>query len=325
MEWNTRVTELLGIKYPIIQGGLAYLAYADLAAAVSNAGGLGQITAMSLPGPDELRREIRKVKEMTDKPYGVNYAIGQHGRAFDHMLDVAIEEGVPVVTMTGGNPAPLLERLEGTGIKKLVLVAAVRQAQKAESLGADAVMVVGQEGGGHLGRDDVGTMVLVPRVADSVSIPVIASGGIGDGRGWMAAHALGAEGIEMGTRFIATKECVDASAAYQEALISASETGTSIIKRSIGAPARVLTGDWTDKILEIERQEPTYEALKTYISGEANRRFIHDGMSDQGFGWAGQVAGLIEDVPTVEELFGRMVQEAGRIREKWGSGTNREE
>ncbi|MFC7363648.1 MULTISPECIES: NAD(P)H-dependent flavin oxidoreductase [Bhargavaea] len=322
MEWNTRITELLGIRYPIIQGGLAYLAYADLAAAVSNAGGLGQITAMSLPGPDELRREIRRVKEMTDKPFGVNYAIGQHGRPYEHMLDVAIEEGVPAVTMTGGNPAPLLERLEGTGVRKLVLVAAVRQAQKAESLGADAVMVVGQEGGGHLGRDDIGTMVLVPRVVDSVTIPVVASGGIGDGRGWMAAHALGAEGIEMGTRFIATKECFDASDAYRKALLAASETGTSIIKRSIGAPARVLKGSWTEKILEIEQENPTYEALKSYISGEANRRFIHDGQEDEGFGWAGQVAGLIEDVPNVQELFARMVEEAGQIRARWGSGKN---
>lgn len=325
MEWNTRITELLRIRYPIIQGGLAYLAYADLAAAVSEAGGLGQITAMSLAGPEELRREIRKVREKTDQPFGVNYAIGQHGRPYEQMLDVAIEEEVPVVTMTGGNPAPLLERLEGTGIKKLVLVAAVRQAQKAESLGADAVMVVGQEGGGHLGRNDIGTMVLVPRVVDCVSIPVVASGGIGDGRGWMAAHALGAEGIEMGTRFIATKECVDASEAYQLALLSASETGTSVIKRSIGAPARALTSSWTEKILEVERNEPSYEALKHYISGEANRRLIHDGLVDEGFGWAGQVAGLIDDVPTVKQLMDRMVLEAREIRTKWGKGNDEEE
>lgn len=322
MEWNTRLTELLGIRYPIIQGGLAYLAYADLAAAVSNAGGLGQITAMSLPGPDELREEIRKVRAMTDQPFGVNYAIGQHGRPFEHMLDVAVEENVPVVTMTGGNPAPILERLSGTGIKKLVLVAAVRQAQKAESLGADAVMVVGQEGGGHLGRDDVGTMVLVPRVVDSVSIPVVASGGIGDGRGWMAAMALGAEGIEMGTRFIATKECVHASEIYKDALIAANETGTAVIKRGLGTPARALSNSWTDKILEIEEQTPTYEALKDYISGEANRRYIHEGDGEAGYGWAGQVAGLIGDVPSVRELIDRMAGEAGAIRSRWCVGAN---
>lgn len=318
MSWNTRVTELLQVKYPIIQGGLAYLAYADLAAAVSNAGGLGQITAMSLRSPDLLRAEIHKVRTLTDKPFGVNFAIGMHGTGYEEMVRVAVEEEVPVVTMTGGNPAPIFDLLAGTSIKKLVLVAARRQAQKAEQLGADAVMVVGQEGGGHLGRDDIGTMVLVPQVVDSVNIPVIASGGIGDGRGWMAAHALGAEGIEMGTRFIATKECVDASAAYKEALIASTEADTTIIKRSIGAPARALRNEFTAKILEIEEKEPSYEALKEYISGSANKRFIYDGEQEQGFGWAGQVTGMIHDIPTVEELINRMVAEAESIRLKWG-------
>lgn len=318
MSWNTRVTELLQVKYPIIQGGLAYLAYADLAAAVSNAGGLGQITAMSLRNPDLLRAEIHKVRTLTDKPFGVNFAIGMHGTGYDEMVRVAVEEEVPVVTMTGGNPAPIFDLLAETDIKKLVLVAARRQAQKAEQLGADAVMVVGQEGGGHLGRDDVGTMVLVPQVVDSVKIPVIASGGIGDGRGWMAAHALGAEGIEMGTRFIATKECVDASAAYKEALLASTEADTTIIKRTIGAPARALRNEFTAKILEIEEKEPTYEALKEYISGSANKRFIYDGEQEQGFGWAGQVTGMIHDIPTVEELINRMVAEAESIRLKWG-------
>lgn len=318
MNWNTRVTDLLQVKYPIIQGGLAYLAYADLAAAVSNAGGLGQITAMSLRDPDLLRAEIHKVRTLTDKPFGVNFAIGMHGTGYEDMVRVAVEEKVPVVTMTGGNPAPIFDLLAGTDIKKLVLVAACRQAQKAEQLGADAVMVVGQEGGGHLGRDDVGTMVLVPQVADSVKIPVIASGGIGDGRGWMAAHALGAEGIEMGTRFIATRECVDASEAYKEALLASTEADTTIIKRSIGAPARALRNEFTAKILEIEEKTPTYEALKEYISGSANKRFIYDGDKNQGFGWAGQVTGMIHDIPTVEDLIKRMVAEAESIRLKWG-------
>lgn len=318
MNWETRISRLLGIKYPIIQGGLAYLAYSDLAAAVSNAGGLGQITAMSLQSPQLLREEIHKVREKTDRPFGVNFAIGMHGKGYEGMVEVAIEENVPVISMTGGNPAPIFEMLKGTSIKKLVLVAARRQAQKAEELGADAVMVVGQEGGGHLGRDDVGTMVLVPRVVDSVSIPVIASGGIGDGRGWMAAHALGAEGIEMGTRFIATKECVHASPEYIESLLSSTETDTTIIKRSIGAPARCIKNDFTQKILEIEKVTPTYEALKDYISGEANKKFIYDGNQESGFGWAGQVTGMIEDVPTVQELIDRMVAEAEAIRVKWG-------
>lgn len=318
MNWETRITEMLNIEYPIIQGGLAYLAYADLAAAVSNAGGLGQITAMSLPSPEALRAEIEKVRTLTDKPFGVNFAIGQHGKGYESMVEVAKEMNVPVVTMTGGNPAPIFDILQDSDCKKLVLVAARRQAQKAEQLGADAVMVVGQEGGGHLGRDDVGTMVLVPQVVDSVSIPVIASGGIGDGRGWMAAHALGAEGIEMGTRFIATKECVHASEAYKEALLTSTESDTTVIKRSIGAPARVLSNDFTEKILRIEGETPTYEALKDYISGKANKRYIYDGDASQGYGWAGQVTGMISDVPTVAELIERMVVQATEIRLKWG-------
>src|SRR5690625_3695233 len=171
--WKTRVTEVLGITYPIIQGGLAHLAYSELAAAVSEAGGLGQITAMSLSTPEELQEEIKKVRAKTDKPFGVNFAIGQSGRPYEKMLDTAIKEDVPVISMTGGNPTPLFEQLEGTNCKKIVLVAARRQAEKAEELGADAVMVVGQEGGGHIGRSDTGTIVLVPQVVDTVSIPVI--------------------------------------------------------------------------------------------------------------------------------------------------------
>lgn len=317
MKWTTRVTEKFGIKYPIIQGGLAYLAYADLCAAVSNAGGLGQITAMSLDSPDALRAEIQKVKKLTDKPFGVNFAIGQHGRPFAHMVEAALEEGVEIMSITGGNPTPFFEQLKGTNIKKLVLVAAKRQAEKAEELGADAVMVVGQEGGGHLGRDDVGTMVLTPQVVDAVSIPVIASGGIGDGRGWMAAHALGAEGIEMGTRFIATKECIHASEAYIKALLESDETNTTVIKRTLGAPARALINPWTEKILQLEKEEASYEALKDYISGKANQKFIYEGDETKGYGWAGQVTGLIKDVPSVEQLFKRMVREAEQIRNNW--------
>jgi enoyl-[acyl-carrier protein] reductase II len=289
-----------------------------LAAAVSNAGALGQITAMSLENPDQLREEINKVRRLTSEPFGVNFAIGQHVRPFHDMLQVAIEVEVPVVTMTGGNPAPIFEQLQGTKIKKLVLVASRRQAEKAEELGADAVMAVGQEGGGHLGRDDIGTMVLIPQVADSVSIPVIASGGIGDGRGLMAAMCLGAEGIEMGTRFIATVECVHAAEVYKKALVEGNETDTVVIKRSIGAPARAIINNWTEQILETEKTGGGYEALKHLISGKANKRYIHDGRTDEGFAWAGQVMGLIRDVPSVEQLFKRIISEAEEIRLKWG-------
>ncbi|MBS4172369.1 nitronate monooxygenase family protein [Bacillus sp. FJAT-49736] len=317
MNWETRITKLLHIKFPIIQGGLAYLAYAELAAAVSNAGGLGQITAMSLESPEKLREEIKKVRSLTNKPFGVNFAIGQHGRPFSHFVDVAIEEKVPVVSITGGNPTPFFQQLEGVNVKKLVLVAAKKQAQKAESLGADAVMVVGNEGGGHLGKDEVGTMVLIPQVVDSVNIPVIASGGIGDGRGLMAALSLGAEGVEMGTRFIATKECVHASDVYKQALINGDETSTIVIKKSLGMPARAIMNKWTDHIINIEKQNGGYEALKNYISGTANKNYIYNGNVEEGFAWAGQVMGLIKDIPTVEELINRMIKDAEIICDNW--------
>lgn len=319
MNWENRITDLLEIKFPIVQGGLAHLAYSELAAAVSNAGGLGQITAMSLESPEQLRMEIKKTRDLTDKPFGVNFAIGQHGRPYEHMVEAAIDEGVTVISVTGGNPEPFFRLLDGVQVKKLVLVAAKRQAEKAEEAGADAVMVVGQEGGGHLGRHDIGTMVLIPKVVDAVRIPVIASGGIGDGRGLMAALSLGAEGIEMGTRFIATKECVHASEAYQQALLSGSETDTVVIKRSLKAPARAISNSWTEKILEIENAGGGYETLKDYISGIANKRYIYEGNTEQGFAWAGQVMGLIKDVPSVSELVGRMIAEAESIRKKWSS------
>jgi NADH:quinone reductase (non-electrogenic) len=314
---NTRVTEMLNIELPIIQGGLAYLAYSELAAAVSNAGGLGQITAMSLPDSAALKREIKKTKDKTNRPFGVNFAIGQHGRSFEEMLETAIEEEVAVISITGGNPAPVLKRLEQTKIKKLVLVSSKRQAVKAEQLGADAVMAVGQEGGGHIGKDDTGTFVLIPQIAESVSIPVIGSGGISDGKGLMAALALGAEGIEMGTRFIATKECIHAHPEYKKMIIDSSENDTVVIKRKLGMPGRTLPTPFALKIIEEEKNNPTYDHLKDFISGEANKKFIYDGNGEEGFGWAGQVAGRITEVVSVKELFERIKEEAVNVERKW--------
>lgn len=317
MKWETQITKIFKIKYPIIQGGLAHLAYSDLAAAVSNAGGLGQITAMSLESPEQLRKEIHKVRQLTNKPFGVNYSIGNRRRPYEEMVKVALEEEVDVISVTGGNPTHLLNMLSHSPIKKLVLVAARRQAKKAEELGADAVMVVGQEGGGHIGRDDTGTIVLTPQVVDHISIPVIASGGIVDGRGLMASLALGAEGIEMGTRFIATKECIHAHDTYKQAIINADEQSTVIIKRSIGAPARALRNEWTDQILDIEKENRGYESLKDYISASANKRYIYDGNQNEGFGWAGQGVARIKSIPTVKELITDIIEEANEIRKKW--------
>ncbi|MDO6450874.1 nitronate monooxygenase [Oceanobacillus profundus] len=304
---KTQVTDLFRIQYPIIQGGLAYLGYAELAAAVSNAGGLGQITAATLRTPENLRNEIHKVREFTNKPFGVNFAIAKYNGEYEELLEVAIEEKVPVISITGGNPKPVLERLKDENIKTLVLVSGVRHAQKAEQLGANALIAVGQEGGGHLGRDDIGTMVLIPRIVDHVSIPVLAAGGIGDGRGLLAAFSLGAEGIVMGTRFIATQECVHAHYDYKNALLQAQETDTVIIKKSLGAPGRVLQSDFALEIIDREHQGATYEDLKDMISGKTNCRYIYDGHEEEGFGWAGQVIGLINNVPTVQELFAEII------------------
>ncbi|MEB2294408.1 nitronate monooxygenase [Priestia megaterium] len=313
---KTRITEIFGIQYPIIQGGLAYLAYAELASAVSNAGGLGQITAATLGAPEKLREEIRKVRTMTDKPFAVNFAIARHDGKYKDLLEVAIEEKVPAISITGGNPQPVFERIKGENIKTLVLVSGVKQAQKAEELGADAIMAVGQEGGGHLGRDDIGTMVLIPRVVDSVSIPVLASGGIGDGRGLLAAFALGAEGIEMGTRFIATQECVHANSVYKEALVNGKETDTVIIKKTLGHPGRVLESKYTNDIIEREHKGATYEDLKDIVSGKANCNYIYNGNESEGFGWAGQIIGLIDNVPTVQELFDEMISTAKQGKQR---------
>lgn len=319
MKWVSRVTTLLDIQFPIVQGGLAYLAYSELAAAVSNAGGLGQITAMSLESPEVLRTEIQKTRRLTTNPFGVNFAIGQHNDTYPAYLDVAIKEQVPVISITGGNPAPLFEQLEkrNSTAKKLVLVAAKKQALKAEQLGADAVIVVGQEGGGHLGRQDVGTFVLIPQVVDAVKIPVIASGGIADGRGLMAAFALGAEGIEMGTRFIAVQECVHATEVYKQALLAGTENDTVVIKRTLGAPARAIKNKWTDKILNLEKNGADFAALQPYINRDANKRYIYDGNVNEGFAWAGQAMGLIQDIPTVQGLMTRIIKEAESIQKKW--------
>jgi len=309
---HTRLTELLGIEKPIIQGGLAYLAFAGLAAAVCEAGGLGQITAAALPDAEALRREIRLLRSLTSRPFAVNFAIGH--RPLESYLDITLEEGVEIVSVTGGNPEPLFKRADVSGVKvrKLALVAGTRQAQKAESLGADAVIAVGFEGGGHLGRDDIGSMALIPRVADSVRIPVVASGGIGDGRGLAAALCLGAEGIEMGTRFVATQECI-AHVAYKQALVSGKETDTILIERSLGRPGRALRNAFADGIVRAESEGRPIEELLALVSGKVNRMAALDGDLEHGFVWAGQVMGLIGDIPTVRELLDRLVTEAQQV------------
>ena len=234
---ETRVTRLLGIRYPIVQGGLARVATAPLAAAVSNAGGLGQIASAGLDGPVALRAEIRRCRALTALPFAVNFPIGRQD--IWPGLEAALEEGVGIIALTAGNPAPYIRRCQEAGAKTLVLTAGPELAQKAEAVGADMVATVGYEGGGHIGRSDETTLVMVPRVVAAVKIPVLASGGIATGAGLLAALALGAEGVEMGTRFVATAEA-QAHAAYKQALAAAAPGDTMIIKRTLGMPGRVL-------------------------------------------------------------------------------------
>ncbi len=312
---QTRFTDLVGTRYPIVQGGLAHLSFAELAAAVSNAGGLGQIGCACFETPEELQANIREARRLTSKPIGVNFPLGHIVR--ESFLDAALAEQPEVISITGGNPEAILRRIQNSGVavRTLVLVAGVRAAQKAEALGADAVIAVGYEGGGHLGRDDIGSMVLVPRIVEAVKIPVLASGGIADGRGLVAALALGAEGIELGTRFVAVQES-NAHFKYKQALVEAKETDTLIIERTLGRPARVLKGHLADEILRIEHEleaaapEERLRQLLPYIAGQVNTRAALEGMLDDGFVWAGQVVGLINDIPTVQDLIERIIKDA---------------
>jgi NADH:quinone reductase (non-electrogenic) len=320
---HTRFTDLVDIRYPIVQGGLAHLSYAELAAAVSNAGGLGQIGSACFSTPEELSANIRKAKSLTNKPFGVNFPLGHVSP--EPFLEAALSESPAVISITGGNPEALLRRIQSSNVSvhTMVLVAGVRAARKAESLGADAVIAVGMEGGGHLGRDDIGTMVLTPRIVESVRIPVLASGGIADGRGFAAALALGAEGIELGTRFVAVSES-NAHPRYQQALVDAQENETVVIERAIGRPARVLRQGLAEKILQVEAELEAEHAppdfrlqrLLPYISGNVNKQAALDGMLEEGFIWAGQVVGLISDVPTAQVLVERIVQEAYAITQR---------
>lgn len=306
---RTRVTEMLGIALPIVQGGLARVAGAELCAAVSEAGGLGQISTVGLADADALRAEIRRCRALTTRPFGVNFPLGR----FDitPMLDAALEEGVAVIALTAGNPAPWIRRINGAA-RTLVLTAGPELARKAEAAGADMVATVGFEGGGHIGRGDETTLVMVPRVVDAVSIPVLASGGIADGRGLVAALALGAEGVEMGTRFVATREA-RAHPAYKDALVAAGPEATMLIKRSIGQPGRVLRSPHAEAIVAAEARGAGMEALLPLISGEANARGVEGGALDASYLWAGQCVGLIGDVPPAGEVVRRMGEEARAV------------
>ncbi len=312
---ETRVTRLLGIRYPIVQGGLARVAFARLAAAVSNAGGLGQISSVGLDTPERLRTEIRLCRSLTGQPFGVNFPIGRLD--IMPMLEAALEEGVRVIALTAGNPAPYIRRCEQVGAKTLVLTAGPELARKAEAAGADMVATVGFEGGGHIGRGDETTFVMVPRVVAAVRIPVLASGGIATGAGLLAALALGAEGVEMGTRFVASAEAA-AHDAYKQALAAAGPADTMIIKRSLGIPGRVLASPYARLIAAAEAAGAAREDIVAMVAGAVNARGSDHGEMDESFVWAGQCVGLIDRVEPAGDIVARMAAEAaaglGRLR-----------
>jgi NADH:quinone reductase (non-electrogenic) len=303
----TRATEAFGIRYPIVQGGLARIARAELAAAVSQAGGLGQIAVAGVAEPDRLRAEIRKAKGLTRAPFAVNFPMGY--LKMDTLIDIAAEEGVAAMSFTGGDPSHHLKRLQGTAIRTLVLVSGTEQARKAEQSGAHVLAIVGYEGGGHIGREDMTTMVGVPQVVRAVSIPVLASGGIADGNGLAAALALGAEGVEIGTRFIAVTEA-HAHRAYKDLIVRSNGLDTVIVKRTLRTPGRAVANAWSRRILDAEASGVTSEEILAMVRADANERGIVDGDMDNSLLWMGQSAALVHDVPSAGELIARMVAQA---------------
>jgi NAD(P)H-dependent flavin oxidoreductase YrpB (nitropropane dioxygenase family) len=316
--FETRITELLGIKYPIIQGGMVWLSRAELAAAVSNAGGLGIITSADYATEDDLREELRKAKSMTDKPFGVNInlAPSTHPVNTERYIDVVIDEGICVVETSGRSPEPYMKQLkQGNLIVLHKAPGAVRYAEAAEAIGCDAVSIIGYECGGHPGPDDTGSLVLVRATVEAVKIPVVAGGGFADAQGFVAALALGADGILMGTRFMATKEC-PAHPNFKEWLVRAKETDTFITQRSIRAPARNLRNEPALKVLEMENKGATLEELLTVTSGQNAQRLYFEGDLEAGMAECGQVVGLINDIPTVKEVIDGIIEGAEDIIKK---------
>ena len=313
---KTRITEMLGIRHPIVQGGMHYVGFAEMAAAVSNAGGLGVITGLTQGTPERLQAEIDRCRAMTDKPFGVNLTFLPSVTPPDYpgLVQVIIESGIKVVETAGNNPQKWLPALKDAGIVVIHKCTSVRHALKAEAIGCDAVSVDGFECGGHPGEDDVPNFILLPRAAEELKIPFLASGGMADGRSLVAALALGAEGMNMGTRFIATQEA-PVHPNVKQALIEASELDTRLIMRPLRNTERVLVNAGVERLLEKERElgdSVTFADIAEEVAG-VYPRIMKDGQMDAG-GWScGMVAGLIHDVPTVQELIDRIMAEAHQI------------
>ena len=313
---QTKITELFNIKYPIIQGGMHYVGFAELAAAVSNAGGLGIITALTQPSADDLKKEILKCKELTDNPIGVNLTFLPSLAAPDYpaYIQAIIDCGVKVVETAGRNPEPCMDYFKNNDIKVIHKCTSVRHSLKAEKIGCDAVSVDGFECGGHPGEDDVPNMILLPRAGDELSIPFVASGGMADGRSLMAALSLGASGINMGTRFMATKEA-PIHQNVKEALIDASELDTKLIMRSLRNTERVLNNKAVEEIVNTEKKLGTklnFSDIEEQVAG-VYPKVMQDGEMDIGAWSCGMVVGLINDIPTVKELIDRVIEQAKDI------------
>lgn len=308
---HTRITELLGIRYPIIQGGMQWVGHAELAAAVSNAGGLGILTALTQPTPEALADEIRRCREMTDKPFGVNITLlpSINPPPYARYLDVVIDSGVKVLETAGNNPGEHIARAKAAGIKVIHKCVAIRHALSAERLGVDAISIDGFECAGHPGEDDVPGLVLIPLAAKRLKVPVIASGGIADGRGFAAALALGAEGINMGTRFCATREA-PIHDDIKAALLRATERDTNLIFRTLHNTARVLKNEISQEVVAIERRGgATFDDVRHLVAGARGKAALQAGNVDDGIVSAGMCVGLVDDVPTCAELIERMVAE----------------
>lgn len=303
---QTEVTRLLGIEYPIIQGGMAWVAEYHLAAAVSNAGGLGLIGAASAPA-EWVREQIKKAKELTDKPFGVNIML--MSPYADEVAKVVAEEGVKVVTTGAGNPEKYMKMWKEAGVKVIPVVASVALAKRMERSGADALVAEGSEAGGHIGEST--TMVLVPQVADAVNIPVIAAGGIADGRGIAAAFMLGAKGVQMGTHFVVTDES-QVHEKYKERIIKARDIDSRVTGRTTGHPVRALRNEMTKQYIELENKGASFEELEQLTLGGL-RRAVVDGDVVNGSVMAGQIAGMIKERMSCKELVDKLVREADQM------------
>ena len=316
---KTRITELFGIEHPIIQGGMHYVGYAELASAVSNAGGLGLITALTQKTPALLAQEIARCREMTDKPFGVNLTFLPAVNAPDYpgYVKAIIEGGVKIVETAGNNPQKWLPVLKDAGIKVIHKCTSVRHALKAESIGCDAISVDGFECAGHPGEDDIPNFILLPRAAEELKIPFVASGGMADGRSLVAALALGAEGINMGTRFIATKEA-PVHQNVKDTIVAASELDTRLIMRGLRNTERVLNNAAVERLIAKEKElgdKLRFEDIIEQVAG-VYPRIMQNGDMDAGAWSCGMVAGLIRDVPTVKVLVDRIMAEADALIEK---------